>query len=505
MIFRDDNRNSECDTPRARGPESPLPLPARSAAGSESDEEDGIHYHLCAGRAFDSSEYETDAFLEDEVENSHVSHEDAAAVDSFSQTDLQNTDADEVEEKECEISNPSDPHATNSPLTAPIPGNSPLPTALQFAPGARPFEPRSTAAPRTAALEEADTQEVAGLLVAPATEAALHKEIEDAFADGFIDEEELKSIQAKQAQLEAAQRVQAHAKGAAEAAASLLAKANAEAESLKRKAEESAATIMKRVQDAAKEQAEHAAAMAKMMEDMRAATLRRRHTEEEQHKLESAADKMTFVAAEHIVRKKREQHLQALLNSEETLRTQRRTARFVLPARPPVEPEILHAQLREALEHEYEFARDHGDGRPRCSAGSSSLPHFALSQSSRPRDLVLESEATLRQFVSKRSVAQIPPHWGNFVEPHVTRGHLRADDSLSRIRAIFKTIFSDVAEAFVYCDSYRVGYIELVSMKARLMQLGLTSRPDDVDGVTVCVCVCLSVLVLVRVCVCARV
>ena len=188
------------------------------------------------------------------------------------------------------------------------------------------------------------------------------------------------------------------------------------------------------------------------------------------------------VVAELAIARRRKCHLQALADSENRHRVLVRTARFMLPVREPVEPEIAQEQLTQKRELEYDFECKHGTGRPRCSAGSALLPHFAIPMSSRPRDIVDQSEAQLKHYVSKRSIPSTPPHWGKVHEPYVTRGHRKCDESLQRIRNVFQKIFSNVAEAFVFCDSYRVGYIELPSMKARLLTLGLTARPEDVHG-----------------------
>ncbi len=87
----------------------------------------------------------------------------------------------------------------------------------------------------------------------------------------------------------------------------------------------------------------------------------------------------------------------------------------------------------------------------------------------------------------KRSIPQIPSHWGETLEPRVTREHKKSDESLEHVRNRFQEVFDHVAEAFVCCLSFRVGYLEFSTMKARLLQLGLTSRPDDVDGVETCI------------------
>jgi hypothetical protein len=188
------------------------------------------------------------------------------------------------------------------------------------------------------------------------------------------------------------------------------------------------------------------------------------------------------VAAQLAVARRWRRHLQALADSETTHKELLRTARFMQPVRGPVEPEIAQEQLNQKREHERQFECKHGTGRPRCSAGSALLPHFPIPMSSRPRDLVVESEAELKHFVSKRSIPSLPPHWGKVHEPYVTRGHRKRDESIQRIRDMFQKIFHNVAEAFVFCDSYRVGYIELASMKARLLTLGFTARPEDVNG-----------------------
>jgi hypothetical protein len=188
------------------------------------------------------------------------------------------------------------------------------------------------------------------------------------------------------------------------------------------------------------------------------------------------------VAAELAVARRWRRHLQALADSETTHKELLRTSRFMQPVRGPVEPEIAQEQLNQKRELERQFECKHGTGRPRCSAGSALLPHFLIPMSSRPRELVVESEAELKHFVSKRSIPSLPPHWGKVHEPYVTRGHRKRDESIQRIRDMFQKIFRNVAEAFVFCDSYRVGYIELASMKARLLTLGFTARPEDVHG-----------------------
>ena len=195
-----------------------------------------------------------------------------------------------------------------------------------------------------------------------------------------------------------------------------------------------------------------------------------------------SADKASFAAAEVSVKARMQRHIQNLLASEKLLKRQRKTARFMLPAPQPLEPEIALECAKRSIEEEYEFRREFGDGRPRCSAGTVLRPHFPTPPSCRPGQTVAESKSRLKLFVSQRTIPQTPPHWGVVAEPRVTRRHLRKDESLARIRERFSAIFSNVGEAFVFCDSYRVGYIELPSMKARLQQIGLSSRPDDVNG-----------------------
>jgi len=204
--------------------------------------------------------------------------------------------------------------------------------------------------------------------------------------------------------------------------------------------------------------------------------------DEADENLRRLGDKACLTSAAIAVKARKEHHMRTLLATEEDMKTERRTARFMLPARKPDEPEMVLEQAKQFEENQYDFRRQYGDGRPRCSAGSAMLPHFPTLPSHRPRELISDSKEQLKLFVSKRSIPQTPPHWGVVLEPRVMRGHLRKDESLSRIRNAFRTIFAHVGEAFVFCDSYRVGYIELASMKARLMQIGLTSRPDDVNG-----------------------
>ena len=233
---------------------------------------------------------------------------------------------------------------------------------------------------------------------------------------------------------------------------------------------------------------------------------RARQEAEEHKKKNHEAQMIAMTAAVRRVREKKTQQMDALLKTEQAQKDARRTSRC-MPIRDPIDPELAAAKLHESLESQYQFELQHGteqlqnsyriygvglrglpqSGRPRCrprgSAGSSLLPHFQTPLSNRPRDIVKKSVAELKSYVSKKEIPDTPPHWGEVPEPYVRRAHAKADPNIVRIRQFFMTLFDDVTEAFIFCDAYNVGYIEITTMKVRLEQLGMTSRPEDVDGV----------------------
>jgi hypothetical protein len=215
---------------------------------------------------------------------------------------------------------------------------------------------------------------------------------------------------------------------------------------------------------------DHKAAQLLRQQARRNARLDEKAAEAQDDDLQQKLHSMSLAAATLAIQKRRNHHMQALLNAEETHKKLIRTARYKLPVANIVEPEAAQAQLCQALQHDYEFGLEHGTGRPRCTSGSALRPHFSMAKSTRPKDIVKESEAKLSSFESKRSIPDTPPHWGVVMEPHVTRGHRKYDESIQRIRDTFKKVFVDVGQAFVYCDTYRVGYIELASMKVIMQE-----------------------------------